>query len=374
MVRKILKYISNLPAWKTKQKLIVFLSDDWGGMRIPSIQERENLIKAGINMEGNRFNRYDCLENNKDMEALFEVLSKHKNANGKLPVLTAVSNVADPDYQQIRQSDFEIFFYKTTLDNLSERVESDRVHDLYLEGIRHKIYQPEFHGREHVEIKFWLETLKAGNEKIIEAFNNRFFFVEPSEISQVSQRAFDGAYNLSLIDELKEHQEKTVNGLDIFKEIYGYQANSFTPPSTFYNSQLDVTLQKGGIKMIDIPRLRKEPLGGAKYRRKFHYTGQKNKFGQYYLVRNAVFEPNQNENSNDVDSCLAAIEMAFKNSQPAIISNHRAAFVGGIDEKNREKGLKALDELILKIFTKWPEAEFISPNQLVELMVKKAKK
>ena len=70
-------------------------------------------------------------------------------------------------------------------------------------------------------------------------------------------------------------------------------------------------------------------------------------------------------NNNDgVDSCLADIQQAFDCKQPAIISNHRASFVGGIEDKNREKGLKALDKLLPQIIKKWPDVEFISINEL----------
>jgi hypothetical protein len=31
---------------------------------------------------------------------------------------------------------------------------------------------------------------------------------------------------------------------------------------------------------------------------------------------------------------------------------------GGIEEKNRERGLKALDELLFQIIKKWPDVEF----------------
>ena len=60
--------------------------------------------------------------------------------------------------------------------------------------------------------------------------------------------------------------------------------------------------------------------------------------------------------------------MAFDSKKPAIISNHRAAFVGGIDVANREKGLKALDRLFSEILKRWPDAEFVSARDLGELI------
>lgn len=39
------------------------------------------------------------------------------------------------------------------------------------------------------------------------------------------------------------------------------------------------------IKSLNVPRLRKMPLGNRKYQVKFHSTGQKNKYEQRYLVQ-----------------------------------------------------------------------------------------
>ena len=73
------------------------------------------------------------------------------------------------------------------------------------------------------------------------------------------------------------------------------------------------------------------------------------------------------QNDNGISRCMYDIEQAFNVKQPAIISNHRASFVGGIDENNRTKGLKALDELLENILTKWPDVEFVKPAILQEI-------
>ena len=68
--------------FKTDRKLILFTSDDWGGVRVRSKEARQNLIRAGIDMDSNRFDRYDTLESNKDLEHLFDVLLSHRDING----------------------------------------------------------------------------------------------------------------------------------------------------------------------------------------------------------------------------------------------------------------------------------------------------
>ena len=42
--------LAALPGWRTKRKLIVLESDDWGSIRMPSVEAYNNLQKAGIDL------------------------------------------------------------------------------------------------------------------------------------------------------------------------------------------------------------------------------------------------------------------------------------------------------------------------------------
>ncbi len=89
-----------------------------------------------------------------------------------------------------------------------------------------------------------------------------------------------------------------------------------------------------------------------------------------YQVRNVVFEPTFDLSLDWVNYALKQVATAFFWNRPAIISSHRVNFCGYIDPKNREKGILALKELLQKIVTKWPEVEFMSSEQLGDLMIK----
>ena len=105
MIKQILNTVYNSLGWKTKRKLVVILSDDWGSIRVPSKESREKLIALGIDMNTNRFNKFDSLESNLDLENLFEVLLHHKDCNGNHPVFTAMTNVANPDFNNIKNNE-----------------------------------------------------------------------------------------------------------------------------------------------------------------------------------------------------------------------------------------------------------------------------
>jgi hypothetical protein len=100
----------NVPGWRTRRKLVVFESDDWGSIRMPSAGVLETFISRGFDLASSDYNRIDTLESNVDLELLFGVLQKHKDAAGNPPVLTANCVVGNPDFGKIRESDFSTYF------------------------------------------------------------------------------------------------------------------------------------------------------------------------------------------------------------------------------------------------------------------------
>lgn len=361
----------SLAGWKTNRKLIVITSDDWGSIRVESAEVREQLIAEGIDMGTSRFDKFDTLETNADMEQLFSVLRSHKDSKGNFAVFTSLTNVANPDFSKIESSDFEEYYYEVFTNTLDKSKERDKVFEYYKEGINDNIFVPEFHGREHINIGSWMKALKLNNEITRKGFKYHFPFVKDKnnpEFAKGYGYAFDGTSYTS--------QQKGVikDGLEIFESLFNYKATFFTAPSMIYNRELEKQLYDSGIKMIDVPKLQQVPSGDNKYKKRLTYFGKNNKFGQIYINRNAVFEPNISDNDDGVDSCINKITEAFKQNKPAVISNHRAAFCGSIDTANRDKGINALDKLLKTILMKWPDAEFVSMKELHKIMTQSGKK
>lgn len=361
------KFIYNLLGWKTSRKLVVFTSDDWGSVRVASAEAREQLIAKGFNMESNRFNRFDTLESAADMEMLFEVLAKHKDKNGNKAVFTALTNVANPDFRKIEESGFSKYYYEPFTETLNNYGNTG-VYDLYKQGIGEGIFITEFHGREHLNVNRWMNALQSGNKNAMTAFSHGFYLPDRADMLTAGAKNFGPAFDIDVPTDVTEQESIVTEGLWLFEELFGYKATLFTAPAQIYNTNLEKSLAQSGVKLLDVPAMQKVPAGHGKYNKKIRFIGKKNNLGQRYITRNAVFEPNMTDTNNGVQSCLADIEKAFKVKKPAIISNHRAAFAGSIDPKNRDKGVKALDELLYGILKKWPDAEFISVAGLNTIM------
>ena len=67
--------ISNAKGWKTKRKLLIIESDDWGSIRIPSRKVYHDFVKKGFGVEHSLYNRFDALASEEDLEALYNTLS-----------------------------------------------------------------------------------------------------------------------------------------------------------------------------------------------------------------------------------------------------------------------------------------------------------
>jgi hypothetical protein len=365
--RILLKNISNIPGWKTKEKIVIFLVDDWGSIRIRDKCSRDYIQKISPYVESNRFNKFDTLESDKDLSALFEILFKHKDNTGKSASFTALSVVANPDFEKIESSDFLEYFHESILDTFNHYYGNNSIQNLYFQGIKEGIFIPQFHGREHFNCNFWLKELQSGDKILREAFNTRSIGMQQN-IKGGYNRDYMAAFDFKDKAEIKNHSLICQEGIKLFQKIFLFNPSLFTSPSLIHHHELENYLLQDNIMFIDRAKQTKEPIGNGNYHNKYYSLGQKNSDGQIYITRNCLFEPNEFPDQNIVDQTLRDMEIAFRWGKPAIISSHRVNFVGGIEVKNRDNGLKALAELLKQILKNWPDIRFLTFNQFANLI------
>jgi hypothetical protein len=366
-MKTIKKNLSNIPGWCTPKKIVVIESDDWGSIRMPSLAIFNKLSSKGLDVssgEALRYNHNDTLASAEDLTCLFETLMKFKDLKGNYPVFTAISIVANPDFEKIKKYNFEQYFWESFTDTL-EKYNNLDAFPLWQEGIRNKLFIPQFHGREHLNIAPWMRALQNGDKETLLAFENGVWGFNNKHPFGLNYQA---AFDLEIVSDLQIQEEVINSGLSLFENLFGYKANYFVPPNGPFNNSLEKIAAAAGIKYLSASKIQHEVLGQGKTKRKLHYLGQKNKHGQLYITRNCFFEPSQLGKSS-VASCLNDIEIAFKWKKPAIISSHRVNFIGGLDLENRKKGLNELNELLKSILIKWPNVEFMTSSELGNLMI-----
>ena len=366
------KKIVHLPGWKTKRKIVVFDSDDWGSLVAPNEEALKNLSKKGLNILNNPYKTCDSLEEEGDLSALFDVLKKHKDINGNHPCITANTVMANPDFDKIRSDKFNEYHYELFTDSYLRYQGTKKTFDVWQQGVSEKLFFPQFHAREHLNVMAWMRELKKENPIIHAGFNNNVFALSESMHPLINQNFASACYAKSQEDQ-NEIEDILRDGLRIFQEIFGFYSKSFIGTGYIWSSNLEPVLASNGVKYIKGKVFQREPVyNSEKLKKRFRYTGQKNKYGQIHLVRNALFEPTIMKNTNMVEDCLRRMEIAFGSGKPVIISAHRLNFIGSRKVKNRTENLRLLDSLLKKMLIKHPETEFLNSDELgAEVLQKK---
>lgn len=353
-----------VPGWKTRRKIVVIESDDWGSIRMPDKQTFDLLAADNPALHKDAMCRYDSLESNDDMQAMFDVLSAVKDSSGNHAILTANTITGNPDFDRIAASGFMEYAWEKFTDTLQRYPNHDKVTALIAQGIARGLYQPQFHGREHVNVQQWLLALQQGHTALMQAFRHRVFGIAITG-NRTKRNNLMSALDYEDAKDADAKKSIVAEGMDAFETLFGFRSASFIATTYIWDSAIEKTLYDGGVNFIQgIPYQYIPNPGGAWYKRKFHYTGQKNKIGQTYLVRNAYFEPSLAAGKDVTNECLHRIKLAFSWGKPAIIGSHRVNFIGAVEEQNRTANLKQFHRLLKKIVATWPDVEFMSSDQL----------
>ena len=130
--------ITNSKGWRTDRKIIIFESDDWGSIRMPSKQICEALIKKGIKPDDQNHWLLDCLENKDDLENLFSTTAKYKDSFGNFPKFTFNTVMGNPDFEKIKEVNFGTFVHEHFFESY-KRYHTQDLRSIWQEGIQDRL-------------------------------------------------------------------------------------------------------------------------------------------------------------------------------------------------------------------------------------------
>lgn len=354
-------HINKRRGWRTDRKIIVIESDDWGSIRMPNKEVYDKSLKQGIRVDICPYNKYDTLASKNDLTALYDILLRHKDSNGKHPVITANTIMANPDFAKIKESNFNEYHFESFIKTLENY--PNRSFKLWEQGLAQDIFYPQLHGREHINIHRWIQALQRGSKEMGFAFDN-FYFGISKTISKENNPSF-----MAALDYDNESGKNTaVAAVDeaakMFEKVFGFKSKTFIAPNYYWDENIEAVLRKNDIMFLQGGFAQNKPLALPEW----HYLGERNNYNQTYLTRNVKFEPSSNKNKDWVNDALLEIQNAFKLNKPAIINSHRVNFIGSIFEENRTRNLRLLDKLLKEIIKIHPAVEFMNSAQLSEII------
>lgn len=362
-----LNLATNLRGWKTRRRLLVIESDDWGATRMPGRDAWKKLIDAGIRVDLCRYDSLDCLENRDDFQALMNVIDRHLDASGRPATFTFNTVMGNPDFDAIEREAFERFhhqhFFEAYQHYYGEDLESD-----WKRAMQAGLICPQFHGREHLNVPLWMRDLKAGQHETRLAFRHRFYGLT-TKTSSVRQVNYLAAFWAESAADLQSAFQRLADGLLLFRRTFGYSSRTFIACNYILPEQAQAVLQDHGVLMLQGQRGQFVPRGeGSGGRVERVFTGKYSAGGLLRTVRNVRFEPFEDDSANCVGSALKQIQQSFACRKPAIVSSHRVNYVSGMNLKHRDRSLRSLDSLLSQVRRRWPDVEFLSSDQLLEEM------
>ena len=353
---------TNLGGKRIDRKIVVIESDDWGSIRVPSKASIDRLKIKGIDLNKNAYTKFDGLESNSDLELLFEILYKYKDFKGNHPIITMNFVTCNPDFAKIKKSNFDQYFNQKISSTYSNHINSDKILELVSSATSSSLVLPQFHGREHVNVEYWMSLLKDNDRFFRLAFEEGISGLGRESLPNISKNV-QATYDTLNTNFASLSLEQ---GLNYFEEIFGFRSQSFIPNNFVLEVKLlPLLFSKGvivsqGMKYLLLPK----DIDNKRVKVKRN-NGKLSEGKQIEIVRNCSFEPTETE--SDHLGCLNEISLAFSLKQPAVISSHRINFSSRISCENRDRNLKNLDSLLKSILKLWPDVEFHSTLGLANI-------
>lgn len=353
-------------------KIVVFESDDWG----KGISGTEFFQKMSENFSVEEFVipltykkdlkwMRNSLETIEDLEMLFSTLEKHKDSRGRHPVFTANIVLTNPDFKKIKDSNFDEYFYKLPNKELLNK---------WKEGMARGLFYPQYHGLTHFNHARWLEILREDGKDSLtrRAFDLNIVWA-PEKSLNGEKISLKGEYvdmftTPSTAISYEKQFDIAGRGVELFQGIFGYKPESTIAPYHIWDEMTERVWNDLSIQYIQTGGYKNNALDSdGNYIKIKHFLGQKNKFGQVYLVRNCLFEPFGERNGNWKDA-FREISYYFNKDIPVVIETHRGNFSSSTDKNMRDYDLNELDKLLGKIEKEFPNVIYLTSVELGQLM------
>ena len=367
------KELYNMIGWRIKRHLVVIESDDWGSIRMPSREVYEEFLRRGIRVDNDAYCRYDALATKEDLTDLFEVLQSVKDKNGNHPVITANCVVANPVFSKIKESNFTEYYYEPVIDTLANSIAHQGAFEMWQEGLAAGLFYPQLHGREHLSVKKWLKILQEGHPSTRTAFELGTWGLT-AQVDPTIDRYYMSAFDSSKDEDIAEYNNIIDDAANLFESIFGYKSKSFIATTYEWSPKIEPALIRNGVEYVQgaisqkIPQENNDPK--YVYR---GFQGTRTRNGLIRLFRNCFFEPSTKPGYDFVSDCLNRIDIAFRHGKAANICAHRLNFIGSIHSSNTDTNLPQLKKLLSEIVKRWPDVEFITSEQLGDIIVSENK-
>lgn len=232
------------------RKILVIESDDWGSIRVPSKMVHDKLNRVGANLDVDPFTKYDGLERVEDLQKLFSVLKQYVDCKGNHPIVTPFYVMRNADFSAILNCEYRKFYDESFLCTYKKYGEDpEMVLKTIRKGINDRVFIPELHCLEHLNVYAWMRDLQNGNEDTRLACKNGMYGLG-TNFRDDNLYGYMDAFHNRYEEQIKEYECMIKTAVCDFESIMGYSPVAFTAPCYIWDPKIEEYLYTNGLMYL----------------------------------------------------------------------------------------------------------------------------
>jgi len=290
------------------------------------------------------------------LDELLAMLEQHKDTLGRAAVLTADMVLAVPNTRQIRSEGF-IGYRRRYLDEGFETILA-----ALRKGMAGGTLVPQLHGMEHLYGDGLVKLVHSGDKRVTDLFDADEWSDWENLDSPLQAHYVDGTRLPTSPLSKADRRELVRDACEAFSRLFGIPSISTVAPCYLWDDEVERIWSENGIRYIQTAGYRcpgRDATGRYIQDLQLIRPGQRNPYGQIYLVRNAMYEP---VDDRGVEDCFSEARRAHRQSLPIVISTHRYNFTRS--EAEYKASLAGLDRLLSLLETYDPSIRYLSSPEL----------
>jgi len=341
------------PALRFDRPLVLFQSDDWGRAGVRDREGWEELRAAGLNLGEKPYDFYS-LETAEDLNALAEVLRKHRDSTGRRPAMVMNFIMANVDFDRCFESCLRQIPLRPLTEGLPGAWRRPQLLEAYQQGIRERLFFPALHGLTHFCEPAVARELNIGGER-----SQLLKTLWRAQTPYIHWRMPWVGYEYWNPEMAPERQFLPVDdqraairrAAGIFQELFAASPFSACAPGYRANADSRTAWFEAGVRVVQHgPGERRGPHLGEK--------------GMLSVFRTVEMEP-ATEPCN-LERLVNQVEQCFAGDLPAVISIHSINFHSTIQDF-RTPTLTLLDEFLTVLEKKWPDLLYVHDADLFSI-------
>jgi hypothetical protein len=332
--------------------LVLIQSDDWGRVGVRDLEAVDSLRAEGIDLGAKAYDFYS-LESAADVDAIREMLSKHRDRTGRAACLEMNFIVANLDFDQVARDQYRRIHLRPLADGLPGRWKRPGLFDAYRHGVEDGVFFPALHGVTHFNRAAVLRALAREGERrdilcLLWGMETPYIYWR---MPWVGYEYCDPDIRGGFLPP-NEQTALVREAVSLFSRLFSRMPVSACAPGYRANHHTLSAWKACGIRVAQ---------NGPGQMRPPHFEGE-----LLHLLRTFDFEPAVDA-SFGLATCLAKAEEAVASGLPVVISIHSINFHSMLKDF-RSATLRLLDEFLTLLEKRHPDLLYLNGSDLYEIV------